>query len=58
VLTLTTRRDWIFFVRIGLVFLLTAAPTTDARRSIPAGLDAAPLDGVGSVVEGGDSLAD
>jgi hypothetical protein len=57
-MTLTTRSDWIFFVRIGLVFLLSAAPTTDIRRSVPASIDAAPLDGVGSVVEGGDSLAD
>jgi len=40
------------------VFLLTAAPTTDVRRSIPAGSDATPLDGVGTVVEGGDALAD
>jgi hypothetical protein len=55
---LTTRSDWKFFVRIGVMFLLTAAPTTDARRAIPAGGDAAPLDGVRSVVEGGDSLAD
>jgi hypothetical protein len=45
-------------LRIGLVFLLSAAPTTDVRRSIPAGIDAAPLDRLGSVVEGGDSLAD
>jgi hypothetical protein len=56
-MTLTTRSDWIFFVRIGLIFLLSAAPTP-VRHSIPAGIDAAPRDGVVSVVEGGESLAD
>jgi hypothetical protein len=57
-MTLTTRSEWRLFVRICLVFLLSAAPTTDGRRSIPAGTDAAPLDGVGSVVDGGEALAD
>jgi hypothetical protein len=50
---MTTRSEWTFFLRIGLVFLLSAAPTTGVGRSIPARIDAAPLDRAGSVVEGG-----
>jgi hypothetical protein len=58
VLILTIHSGWRFFVEIGLVFLLTAAPTIEVRRSIPTGIDAAPLDRVGNVVEGGEALAD